>query len=152
MGDLVEWLRAQLDEDERIARATDKTLGQGHLRWGAQPVDDAFSRVLTGRGWVVGTGEFKPEDAEYIAEWDPDRVLREIDAKRQVLKAYDKAVQTVEELSAVRDRLHARGQDLLMTEMDLESAIHRRDTLSGVLRLLALPYADRPGYRKEWRP
>ena len=88
----------------------------------------------------------------HAARHDPARVLREVEAKRQVVSRYEQAAQAVEELSARRCLLHARGEDVFMTELSLESAIHERDALGVVLRLLALPYADRPGYREEWRP
>lgn len=82
MDELAQWLGEQLDEDERTTRATDQTLGQRNLRWSAKPVDEAFFRVVAAKHYVVGTGEFSPEDAHHIAEWDPARVLREIDGKR----------------------------------------------------------------------
>jgi hypothetical protein len=68
MDELVEWLRAQLDEDERIAR-------------------DALRRATTTRRWIGGAWV---EDVVQPPEWrrsvwDPARVLREIDAKRRML-------------------------------------------------------------------
>ncbi|GAB2731670.1 hypothetical protein GCM10027072_27960 [Streptomyces bullii] len=92
------------------------------------------------------------DERAHIVRHDPARVLREIDAKRQVVTGYVKAIETMEELALLRERMKASGQDTFMTEMERVSAIHRRDVLNGVLRLLALPYADRPGYREEWRP
>ncbi|WHM30230.1 DUF6221 family protein [Streptomyces sp. BPPL-273] len=133
MDDLVQWLRAQLDADEQIARAADGELSA------------VFTRI----------GSFDPEmadDERHIMTHQPARVLREIDAKRQVIDSYAVAVERVADRSAELDRLKARRYDTLMTEMDLTTAIHQRDTLGGVLRLLALPYADRPGFREEWRP
>lgn len=130
--DLVEWLRAQLDEDEQICRATlwddDASLGSG--RWIAydRGPRDGFREAR----WVVidgadeGVMDSRPQAADdeavarHIAEWDPARVLREIDAKRRIL-----------------DTLHEEGGDRMFAD---------------VFRLLALPYADRPGYRKERRP
>jgi DNA-binding transcriptional regulator YbjK len=164
MDDLAQWLRAQIDEDERIARSAtsgpwrdhDTHLGQyGHT-----------ATVLSGEGndtdlraWLPSMSQESWDetrnvwaDAAHIAAHDPARVLREIDAKRQVLDRYVGAAQAVEELATVRQQLHARGQDVLMTELEQESAVHRRDTLHGVLHLLALPYADRPGYLESWRP
>jgi hypothetical protein len=157
----VQWLRAQLDEDERIARTA--SWADDANAWHAK--SSPFDARGAGQRWyvedsmedgVVSHVDPRASDdegvARHIARHDPAHVLRDIDANRQVLAGYDKAVQAVEDLSAVRDRLHARGQDVFMTELDLESAIHRRDALGGVLRLLALPYADWPGYREEWRP
>lgn len=133
MDDLVRWLRAQLDEDEQVARAADGELSA------------VFTRI----------GSFDPEmaaDERHIMTHQPARVLREIDAKRQVIKAYTVSAERMEELAEERERLKVRGYDTLMTEMDLTTAVHQRDALGGVLQLLALPYADRPGYRDEWRP
>ena len=164
MDDLARWLSAQLDEDERIAkaatpgpwRAHDTHLGQyGHA-----------ATVLSGEGndtdlraWLPSMSQEPWDearnvwaDAEHVAAHDPARVLREIDAKRKLLGQYVSAAKSVEDLGAARDRLSAQGRDTLMTGLELESAIHRRDTLRGVLRLLAAPYSDRPGFREEWSP
>ena len=54
----------------------------------------------------------------------PARVLREIDAKRRIIADYE-------------------NYDREAPELDVPES---------VLRLLALPYADRLGYRKEWAP
>lgn len=147
MDELVQWLRVQLDADDRLAR---QACGDDGWVVGERALCGCCVDIRSGKGALVCT--LDDRDAPHIAEWDPARVLREADAKRQVLGRYDKAGQAVEELSARRNLLHARGEDVLMVELGLESAIHGRDALAGVLRLLALPYADRPGYREEWRP
>ena len=59
-------------------------------------------------------------------------MLREVDAKRQILSRY-------EELRA------ASKEDGLIGDVTEEY----QDFL---LRLLALPYADQPGYSDAWRP
>ncbi|MGW1595264.1 DUF6221 family protein [Streptomyces sp. NPDC002343] len=70
--------------------------------------------------------------------WDPARVLREIDAKRRIV-----------ELHGPADTEYADGP--VCTTCDdlrgVEPAYPCR-----TLRLLLLPYADRPGYSDEWRP
>jgi hypothetical protein len=147
--DLVRWLGEQLDEDERMARAA--TLGP----WVQSGIGDYGWTVDFGRpGAGVETADTEQglADADFIAAHNPARVLRDIDAKRQVLTGYTKAVEAAEELGALRERLKASGQDVFMTEMERASAIHKRDVLYGVLQILALPYTDRPGYREEWRP
>lgn len=149
MEDLVRWLGQQLDDDERIARAA------GGLAWhrpedpwefAVAIRDSEGERVVCIEGW--------PSEGQgvHIVAHDPARVLREIDSKRRLLAHYIKAAQAVEELTATRERLRLRGQDLLMTEMELESAIHRRDTLHGVVCVLAAVYADREGYEEGWAP
>lgn len=149
MDELVRWLGEQLDQDERIAQAA--TLGPwvqsgiGEYGW---TVD--FGRP--GAGVETEDSEQGLADADFIAAHNPARVLRELGAKRQTLALYTGALEEREALRArmrkVIDsdpnefrRLHAQESDLIETA--------RR--LAPVVRLLALPYADRPGYRKEWR-
>jgi hypothetical protein len=97
--DLITWLRAQLDDDERDAPMRHRLTCDYAPSDGGQPCSCAL----------------------------PDLTLAEVDAKRRIL-----------------DRL--RGED----------GFWRNDITSGtaepVVRLLALPYADRPGYRETWRP
>ena len=120
MDELVRWLGEQLDEDERIARAVEDRSAP----WDGQWMADGDSAVRTVNGHVLfyrhDSGPLKPGLADHVAEWDPARVLREIDAKRRILAT-----------------LHEEGGDRMFAD---------------IFRLLALPYADRPGYREEWRP
>jgi hypothetical protein len=161
MDDLVTWLRAQLDDDERWAVAANQPYPYSpdatapptgvHWQWVAghdwepalpDPVVDEFvaepgysCNLATVETWPSGTTgsamprtyaneivEMDASAAGHIARWDPARVLAEVDAKRQIL---DLATD--------------------VTEMS-------HDTADTMIRLLALPYADRPGYREEWRP
>ncbi|GAA1431763.1 hypothetical protein GCM10009601_51410 [Streptomyces thermospinosisporus] len=123
MGDLVVWLRAQLDDDERIARATEWCAGtQTFNGWNAAQVDEVDWEIRS-RNAVIGSG-LGEEFARHIAEHDPARVLREIDAKRR-----------------------------LIGRINTHATVMGWDEIHGdLLRSLALPYADRPGYREEWRP
>ncbi|MFC5992914.1 DUF6221 family protein [Pseudonocardia hispaniensis] len=72
---LVEFLQARLDEDERIARAA----GGDALE--LTDVDDP-DRILVGRGRAVG---------EHVVRHNPERVLVEVTAKRQILELYHRA-------------------------------------------------------------
>jgi hypothetical protein len=67
MDDLITWLRAQLDDDERVA--------QEAISWTWRP---------------ELTNEFV--SAEHIARWDPARVLAEVEAKRRILDLHEQAV------------------------------------------------------------
>ena len=128
MDELVEWLRAQLEIDEEIARAAAHYEAGNWTTKGGHPVSvadelveqaDTFERVV-----VFDEGSPSEEQAHHIAEHDPARVLREIDAKRRIIG---------------RINSHA--------------AVMGWDEVHGdVLRSLALPYADRPGYEESWRP
>ncbi|KND45358.1 DUF6221 family protein [Streptomyces stelliscabiei] len=126
MVDLVQWLTACLDEDERKTRAIPVDLGH---EW-----SDPGPWVMAGSGGGGREAEVaKVADglemplaevvAHHIAVWDPARVLREIDAKRRIVDRY----------AWLREHGDTGGTEW-------------------VLPLLALPYADRPGYREEWRP
>lgn len=144
--DLIAFLRARLDEDAAVIEkpetwtAFDENEPTGTRR---VDVDHSIERVVAcTRAWR----------GAHIARHDPARVLREIDAKRRVIDTYAVVSGRSKDLSARRDRLKDRGHDLLMSEMDLETAIHQRDVLASVLRLLALPYDQHPDYREEWKP
>jgi len=107
MGELVEWLRAQLAEDERIARAADAAKEDG---------------------WWWGPESESPAE-RHIAAHDPARVLRDIDAKRDLLR--------------FAEGVHDHHETFT-------AGVAAR--LEETLRLFALAYADRPGYREEWAP
>jgi hypothetical protein len=73
---LVGWLRAQLDEDEQVARAA------GRDRWVA--VDLAFVDDSNGRQ-VLCDENIASGVRAHIALNDPARVLREVEAKRKIV-------------------------------------------------------------------
>lgn len=150
MDELVQWLGEQLDEDERIARAAAEPekwieLNRApHLNWSveywADPDRAAVVAEESSAYPVVVTAEGIDEaDAEartvHVAEHDPARVLREVDADRKLL--------------ALFVEVGAR-------EVDLDDASEYADgwvnALGMAVRLRALPFSNRPGYRKEWRP
>jgi hypothetical protein len=136
--DLVRWLRAQLDEDERIARAAASVRGPDW--WFEGYFKDMDGQVLAGRVHDGGSSAVRSlamttrsdAEGEHAARHDPARVLREIEAKREILARY-------EELRA------ASKEDGLIGDVTEEY----QDFL---LHVLALPYADRPGYQESWRP
>ncbi|MFD5697477.1 DUF6221 family protein [Streptomyces lasiicapitis] len=112
MDDLVQWLRAQLDEEQ-------------------QEAEEALRRTTTSRRWIGGQWvEETIQSPEWRRSvWSPARVLREVDAKRDLLRVAQAAHDYHETFTS-----------------GFASA------LEGTLRLFALAYADRPGYREEWRP
>jgi hypothetical protein len=129
VDDLVQWLGEQLDEDERIARAAGEA--ERADAWSILP--NSYGGVLDGTGSrsiAVGYGDvMAPATATHIAAHDPARVLREIDAKRDLLR-FAEGIHDYHET-------FTRGVAARLGE---------------TLRLYALAYADRPGYREEWRP
>jgi len=146
MDDLVQWLGAQLDEDERIARRACEYAeaswrldedAETVLWWPPEPRVAAKERehglpVVSDRwrGQAIAPGGERI--APHIASHDPARVLREIDVKRQLLARYEELRAASKEQGLIGD-VTEEYQDFL-------------------LRLLALPYADRPGFREEWAP
>ena len=113
MSDLVVWLRQQLDTDERLARAA------GWHRWEVREGGDVDA-VGNGKTVVVGALDY---DARHIAEHDPARVLRQVQAHRAILDLYEQ------------------------TEY---GDLARLTALEDVMERLVSIYSDRDGYRQEW--
>jgi hypothetical protein len=134
MDDLITWLRTQLDDDERVAREAT----QGKWRW-ADPGGPVKMALVAGT-WPIEqmvvpsrTPDVYPShhDAEHIARWDPARVLAEVDAKRRIM---------------------AHIGMVALSPWQIKLPEGYLEDLDRILRFLALPYADREGYRDEWRP
>lgn len=139
--DLVTWLRAQLDEDERVARAAGSRL-DGSYEWVAGEAN--ADGVRTKAGTPVTRFSW-PNEMEHIARHDPARVLREVAAKRAIVKLHEQVPATPR-----------RGQ-----ENPPATGCHWCNEWDGLtwaggvcdtVRLLASAYSDQPGYREEWRP
>jgi len=138
---ITDWLRAQLDEDERIARwAVSEHEREPRLvkcetggQWSRRYVDYGGTEVVDGAGHVIVPAAHDKGAAvrTHIAAHDPARVLREIDAKRQIIEQHER-------YAAERRRMMG-GWD-------------PRSDDSPVLAALASVYADRPGYRDGRRP
>lgn len=112
--DLITWLRVQLDDVERTARAVQ------HADW----VDTD--------SWV----ELDPAVVAHARRHDPSSVLRRIESDRRIL---DGCAETL------------AGEDAWDPQTDGGTS-EPYDLARFVLRSLALPYADRSGFRPEWRP
>jgi hypothetical protein len=130
MTDLPTWLRAQLDEDERVAREAlhpdavnpgSWTTEHHNSETHSEPNRCHIAEDRAGRYWSVAHEVFIP-NAEHMARHDPARVLVEVDAKRKI----------IDECEVIAN---------LSPDSDTELA-------KWVLRALALPYAD----RQEWKP
>jgi hypothetical protein len=82
----------------------------------------------------------------HIVTWDPQRVLAECEAKRQIVVAACGALRWVGEDGRVAERTG------VYIDPDAVGGIEARAEVWGeVLDLLALPYADHPDYRRAWR-
>lgn len=129
IGDLVEFLRARLDEDDEAARdaagwdPTGSSRAAGLWRRdGINSVIDSSDRLV-----IYGDGP-EPTDAqaEHIARHDPARVLREVEAKRRI-------VETI-----IRHSEEGWGS------LDIGHLVVRD------LAPLAAVYSDHPEYQPHW--
>jgi hypothetical protein len=146
--DIVEFIGAQLDEEERVARAA--TPGP----WRYNPdrqwhTPEDVEEGLNGEEFVgagplyatVGVAATGPADhpqsmvdALFISVHDPVRVLAGVDAARRILAAHPVGPDG----DCTTCRAYPGG-----------AAVHAP---CPTLRALALPYADQAGYHTEWRP
>lgn len=150
---LVAWLRAQLDEDERKARAA-YVKQQGDPEWWVSEVMGAGGACFTVRSRrdnrpiarvqrLEGYDGGEPGDilegraaAAHIAEHDPARVLREIACKRKLL--------------ALHAGRHACSDAVPGNETQaMQLFVY---WTCPTVRILAEAYSDRLGWQEEWRP
>ncbi len=80
-----------------------------------------------------------------LATWLLERVLAECDARRRIVELHQS--------EDVDGRL-PDGEEITLPccVVCRDSNGMREEEPCQTLRLLALPYADSPGYREEWRP
>lgn len=126
--ELTTWLLEQIAEDERVARDA----WYDGQRW--IPEEEAVIAADQGSDPVLFLE--RKRDAKHAARWSPAHVLAECEGKRRIIEAHSA------ELMDVVDGV----------EHWTDCADCRQGPPCHTLRLLALPFADRPGYREEWRP
>jgi hypothetical protein len=147
---LEEFLRARLDEDERLADRAASLCGchpsapSWTFKDGDGPTDGRIliaddphpniKRKLSRRWNNTYEGLFA---AEHIARHDPARVLAEVEVKRRIIDLHGgDGHECIEHTDEQGDLLDAFTPE------------HPCPTL----RLLARPYASHPDYRDEWCP
>ena len=129
MNELVVWLRAQLDEDERVARAAvepDEMHPYGDRQLPRLTVDQWPGMVHNYLGGTWG---------EHSARHDPARVLRDVAAKRAIVDWAERNPRACDDVHPETASWHPAGHGPHV-----------------ILRQLASAYTDRPGYREEWKP
>lgn len=166
MTDLVEFLLARIGDDQERARECAKVYpppwdmyDRGHSA--KVQADGPHFRVVVDLDQdqvAVGEVEWLGDPIEHVARWNPARVLAECEAKRRIV-----------ELHVIGGSLRGPETDNKFYTCELcgpnDWPLHKVDGRwvdvpepggdfwpCETLRLLALPYADRPGYREEWRP
>lgn len=148
-ADLAGFLLARIVEDEAVARAAVGTAAfQTQTgRWVFEHVSGEFGTipivfaVADGGGKtqaaLLETAWEREERGAHIARWDPARVLTECEAKRRIVELHTRATQDGHVCPSTR------GEGTLWS--------FGGDPACDTLRLLALPYADHPDYRQEWK-
>jgi hypothetical protein len=124
VDDLIMFWAARLDEIEMAAKAA-----QAPSPWKAA-VHESDTWIVTdaaGEPLIFDEGTPSLEEAAHIALHDPGRVLRKVEADREILTAYIKA-----EADGIR------GDGWIALRFAVE-------TLTGA-------YRDHPDYRPEWLP
>ncbi|WP_410633352.1 DUF6221 family protein [Amycolatopsis sp. cmx-4-83] len=141
MDDLITWLRAQLDEDERIATQ------DGVLAGDTWHVLELLPGRVTAEVMRLGgtVAKLEEHDAEHMARHDPARVRREVEAKRAIIDMHQPDIQFSSDQQFCRKCATGDSCDDCL---DYSTQVWPCSTL----RLLALPLADLPGYREEWKP
>lgn len=155
MTDLTEWLRGQLDDEQRAA---EDAAGHRDGRWKASRSADDYlhsdgPRVNVGDDFhwakTVNAGVWLCDDldddceymretwmrqAQHIARWDPERVLAEVAAKRNLI-----ALHTGDGHACIKESI---GYTVVGWYADPEPC--------PTLQLLAAPYADHEDYDPAW--
>ncbi|MFE2164873.1 DUF6221 family protein [Streptomyces sp. NPDC059447] len=157
MDDLVQFLRARLDEDEQTARAASPgpwKPGEEHDEVVA--VDD----ITVAEGFAL-SGQQLRATVDHIARHDPARVLADVAAKRMLLDASSASCPPgCSAEHAFRGSCALRWMGPVHEEDDgrwLHDDTGARFmappvTSEWTLRVSALPYSAHPDYRPEWRP
>lgn len=136
MDDLIAFLKARLTEDEQTAQRSETQ------HWRYVRVDDVTpdhsiefgERVCIDIG-MTGDDFMRPGEARHAARHDPARVLREVEARRQRIEHYLKVCE-------LADPNRNPAQEYVLAKGAAEKS----------LMFDALPHADHPGFREEWRP
>ena len=154
MTDLVEFLRARLDEDEQVARYSGEP-----GRW---DIGECVSTDEPGRTeWEVVTedGNITARTATnmraaHIARHDPARALREVERDREIVELHGIVHRNIGWMDDGDDEYG----EIPVCGLCVPRHSHfrcREDVPKGpclTLRLLALPHVDHPDYRGEWKP
>jgi hypothetical protein len=145
---LVEFLRARLDDEEATARAA---AADHALDW----------RPGSFESWVFGVRSRKPiatgpqnlglgvATAAHIARWDPARVLAEVAARRVILNAHGRDHECISLTGRGKSSV-VDGQPWELWELE-PNGDEYDEHWCFVLRALAVPFAAHPDFRDEWR-
>ncbi|GAB3376343.1 DUF6221 family protein [Amycolatopsis echigonensis] len=153
MDDLIAFLRARLNEEDSAAMLAEGYGLHGPWQPGQRMWIDGeakyYHSVLSwsqhGAAHVILIHGDNGTVAAHIARFGPDRVRREVCAKRQIIDEHGPETRDVGGWQ--------RGTETICRTCRYDDGL---DTYPygrcPTIRLLALAYADHPDYRQEWRP
>jgi Family of unknown function (DUF6221) len=138
--EVVAFVQARLEEQELLARAVYGGEDDHRHHWrvdiegNVAPAEPRGNDYIAVGPWGTGVGDA----GDHIAHHDPARALREVEAKRRIIaehQRYDDGFEPCCGTCGVDYYGSLMGEWPCMT-----------------LLLLALPDADHPDYREQWRP
>lgn len=148
--DLITWLRDELDERER--RILDGWDSDGRAR---------VATMWTGpeTGWTTVASDHRDDrwvadgrevtDARHVRIlWDPAQELADVEATRRILDLHQPTSHPDHPGAIVCEHCN----DLCHSETGLMCDSPDAPYPCLTVRLLAWPFAERPGYRQEWAP
>jgi hypothetical protein len=138
MDKLTEFLRICIAEERAEAEAATPGPWEMDELWDGEPWEvtifpERGGSTTVARTWRNDQGK---ADATHIARWNPKRVIDQLDANLRIVELAQSAAEE-------------RGGNVWPPRVHMTGMA---DGLLLALQALALPYADRPGYREEWRP
>lgn len=154
MDDPVVWLGQQLDDDERWALAANQPYPYAKPP-AVAPAGGVHWRWVAGEDWHTVTPD--PVVDEFVADPGYSCNLATVEewpsGHHSVPRTYANDIIEMDSAAAGHIALHDPARVLREVEAKrLLLALHRGcDARCYVVKVLALPYMDRPGYRDEWR-
>lgn len=97
-------------------------------------------RIANASAFTLPSSHLAPREEGFVF-FTTSRVLAECQVKRAIIELHQHAQKRYDQ---ERDSGYGDGSDM--------EWLTKLEALEPVARHLALPYADRPGYREEWRP
>lgn len=127
VDELVTWMREQMDRDAYLAA--------GGAIWTATYMLPGGHILISADGTNRAVGSLDGGEVHHAVNWDPARVLAEVEAKRRILDEWGR-LQPDREVTVDQPRYSTAARAALMDRVVLH---------------LAQPLASRPGFRDEWR-
>jgi len=137
VSDLVAFLTARLDEDEATANAATPA------PW-VETGEDILSASDDPHWTSACAANASGADARHIARWDPVRVLREVEAKRRILKLHAREHHCPISIPTETPERFPEGEYISTEYVDDSEACT-------TVRALAAVYAGHPDYDEAWK-